>query len=117
LVKIPRRIQTRVSGDFGITARITNHSWIAIPQAASRLPFFHNKAWVIEPYDPTAPEEDVRPSVIESPAPTDLESWADFAPVLTSDFPDRRSQPNKLGTWQIREKTAFVLAVSLLSRM
>lgn len=104
LVKIPRRIQTRASGDFGITGQISNRSWIAIPQAVSHLPFFHNKAWVIEPYDPTAPEQDVRPSVMESPTPTDLESWVDFAPVLTSDFPDRRSQPNKLETWQIRKK-------------
>ena len=59
---------------------------------------------MIEPYDPTAPEQDVRPPIMESPIPTNLESWADFAPVLTSDFPDRRSQPNKLGTWQIRKK-------------
>ena len=104
LFKIPRRIQTRASGDFGITEQITNRSWIAIPQAVSHLPFFHNKTWVIEPYDPTAPEQDVRPSVMESPVPTDWESWADFAPVLTSDFPNRKSQPNELGTWRIRVK-------------
>ena len=35
LVKIPRRIQTRASGDFGITGQISNRSWIAIPQALS----------------------------------------------------------------------------------
>jgi hypothetical protein len=43
IVKVPRRIQTRGSGDFAITDRVSNISWFAIPQAISHLPFFHNK--------------------------------------------------------------------------
>ena len=101
---VPRRIQTKASGDFAITQRVSNRSWIAIPRAASHLPFFYNKAWVIEPYDPAAPEQEAVTSSTERVPPTDLESWADFFPLLDSDFPDRRSQPNGLATWRMRRK-------------
>jgi len=40
LVQLPRRIQTRASGDFSITGRISNRSWIAISRAVSHVPFF-----------------------------------------------------------------------------
>lgn len=101
---IPRRIQTKSSGDFAITGRVSNRSWFAIPRAVSHLPFFYDKAWVIEPYDPTALEQEAVALSTESVPSTDLESWADYFPLLNSDYPDRRSQPNGLGTWQMRKK-------------
>jgi hypothetical protein len=104
LDKVPRRIQTRTSGDFALTQRVSHRSWIAVPQAISHLPFFIDKAWVIEPYDPAAPEKVTVDSYAESTLPTDLESWADFFPLLDSDFPDRRSLPNELAAWQMRRK-------------
>lgn len=104
LDKIPRRIITRASGDFALTQRVSHRSWITVPRAIFHLQFFHNKAWVIEPYDPAAPEKEAPVFYPKEPLPTDLESWATFFPLLDSDFPDRRSQPNELGTWQMRRK-------------
>jgi hypothetical protein len=99
-----RPIKTREAGDFAITPQISNRSWIAIPRAISHLPFFHNRAWVVEPYDPTAPEKEIRPSLNTGSELADLESWDDAFPVQTSDFADRRDQPNDLATWRIRRR-------------
>jgi len=99
-----RCIKTRAAGDFAITPQISNRSWIAIPRAVSHLPFFHNRAWVVEPYDPAAPEKEIRPFSNMSSKPADLESWADAFPVQPADFADLRDQPNDLATWRIRRR-------------
>ncbi|OCK75023.1 hypothetical protein K432DRAFT_386457 [Lepidopterella palustris CBS 459.81] len=104
LAFIPRRIQTRADGDFAITNQISNRSWIAIPQAVSHLPLFHNRAWVVEPYDPAAPEKEIPPFLKTRPPPTDLEAWADTVPALPADFPDRRDRPNDLQSWRMRKR-------------
>ena len=104
LSKIPRRIRTKASGDFAITDRESNRSWFAVPLATAHLPFFYEKVWIIEPYDPDAPEEESILST-EGMVPMDLESYTDSFPYLDSDFPDRRRQPNeKTAAWQMRSK-------------
>ncbi len=111
VLKVPRRIQTSESGDFAITNRTSNRSWFAVPLAAANLPFYQTKAWVVEPHDPAnplPPEHERYVPRSASNIPTDLDSYVDSIPLLDSDFPDRRTQPNDLSSWQLRGKQCFV---------
>jgi Heterokaryon incompatibility protein (HET) len=99
-----RAIPTKAAGDFAITAQISNRSWIVIPQAVSHLPFFYNRAWVVEPYDTAAPEKDIRTFLKTSSELANLENLENAFPVLTSDYEDLRDPPNGQQTWMIRNR-------------
>ena len=106
LGKLTRPILTREPADFAITSRTSNRGWFAVPLAIAHLPFFYNRAWIIEPYNPDAPEEESTLST-EQGVTTDLESYTDTFPFLDSDYPDRRRQPDEKRTWKMKRKSVL----------
>jgi hypothetical protein len=100
--------------DFALTPLISNRLWIAVPAAVSGLPFFYEKAWVVEPFDPDAPPESPADEHWPKCPPSDLAAddtrLEDICPVLTSDFADRRIQPGEivngrhLTAWRLRRR-------------
>jgi hypothetical protein len=116
---MPRKICTSATGDFAFTNATSDRSWIAVPVAVAHLPFFHNRAWVVEPFEPSAAgEQSANPHSKGTPdsargRPGDIISQnqvaaTDLFPVRTSDFADRRGRPNLEGTWRIRKRQALV---------
>jgi hypothetical protein len=104
LHKVPRRIATGTCDKFGLTGRTSNRAWFAIPVALAHLEFWHNKVWLIEPYNPDTQEREIVPLQPKSTLTLSDESEADVYPLLYSDKPDRRKEPNEHGTWQLRTK-------------
>jgi hypothetical protein len=118
-VTMPRRICTSAAGDFAFTNATSNRSWVAVPVAVAHLPFFHKRAWLVEPFEPCAAgEQSADPHSTGTPdsargRPGDIISQnrvfdPDLFPVLSSDFTDRRGGPNLEGTWRIRKRQALV---------
>jgi hypothetical protein len=116
---MPRKICTSAAGDFAFTNATSDRSWVAVPVAVAHLPFFHNRAWLVEPFEPSAAgEQSVNPRSTTTPdssrrRPGDIISQnqvaaTDLFPVLNSDFADRRGRPNPEGTWRIRKRQALV---------
>jgi hypothetical protein len=102
LTVTPRRIQAR-AGDFAITQLISNRSWVAVPVAIAHLPISYKKAWIIEPFDPSAdPEkpEDHLPKRL----PNEGDEAEDIFPVLTCDYKNKRAERNEKKTWRLRKK-------------
>jgi Heterokaryon incompatibility protein (HET) len=118
-VVMPRKICTSAAGDFAFTNATSDRSWVAVPVAVAHLPFFQNRAWLVEPFEPSAAGEQSANSQSNttpesaSGHPGDIVSKnqvaaTDLFPVLMSDFADRRGPPNSGGTWRIRKKQTLV---------
>lgn len=119
-VLVPRKIYTSAACDFAFTGAISDRSWVAVPVAVAHLPFFHNRAWIVEPFEPSAAgEQSANPphskgtpdSARGHPrdeTPPNQVSILDLFPVVTSDLADRRALPNSGGTWRIRKRQALV---------
>jgi len=116
---MPRRICMSATGDFAFTNAISDRSWVAVPVAVAHLPFFHNRAWLVEPFEPCAAGEQLtNPHSKAAPDstgghPGDMVSRdqvvaTDLFPILTSDFADRRDLPNSGGTWRIIKRQTLV---------
>ncbi|KAI9776245.1 MAG: hypothetical protein M1839_000478 [Geoglossum umbratile] len=100
-VLLPRKITTRVEGDFAFTYQTSDRSWIAVPVAVAHLPFYENRAWVVEPgQKPYVPE-------MKDP-PSNPTAVTDIFPVLTADLADRRDPQNAEGTWCLRKRQTLV---------
>lgn len=115
LTPVPRNLPLSPSlGTALLTSSTSNRSYIALPTAVAHLPGCHDRAWVIEPFDPTAPKEKLedwlppaglRISTKEGEAVNKVE---DLIPVLSSDYEDRRAAMptgvGEKGTWRLRRK-------------
>jgi len=109
---LPRSISTRASStsdsdaDFGFTTRISDRSYIAIPVTLSHLPFFENRAWVVEPGEIPFRPDLFTPTL--TPRDGEELKLEDILPVMSADTSDRREIPNKQGTWCLRSKHLLV---------
>jgi hypothetical protein len=105
---MPRRISTKADGDFAFTDIISDHTWIAVPTALAHLPFYHTRAWLVEPFEPPVAGGQ---SAVPPPKLASLENEVaatDLFPVLSSDFADQRNPPNSAGTWRLRKRQTLV---------
>lgn len=118
-VVMPRKICTSAAGDFAFTNATSDRFWVAVPAAVAHLPFFNNRAWLVEPFEPSAAgEQSANPHSNGTPDsarghPADIISQdqivaTDLFPVLTSDFADRQDLPKSGGTWRVRHRQALV---------
>ncbi|KAK0744777.1 heterokaryon incompatibility protein-domain-containing protein, partial [Apiosordaria backusii] len=102
-------------GGAAFTPPTSNRSYIAIPAAVAHLPAWHERAWVIEPFDPAAPAEDPE-SHLPGQEYTDALSrramdveLEDVVPVLNTDHADRRQpMPRKeQAAWRLRRRNVL----------
>lgn len=103
---ISPRVLPTGNTDFAFTASTSNKSYVAIPSAIAHLPAHYKRAWIIEPFDPSAePEkpEDHLPDFNMKFSPT-LTAEEVF-PLLPSDYADRREpRDDERGTWRLRRR-------------
>lgn len=104
--------------DFVFTPSISNRSWIAVPAAVTHLPSWHNRAWVVEPFDP-ASETPEDPKSHLPYLDTEFDSGKTFNvkyPVSSSDLIDRRAPRNAGGTWKLRRRDCIFGSHSLATQ-
>ncbi|KAK1833415.1 hypothetical protein QBC39DRAFT_401229 [Podospora conica] len=93
-----------------LTTPPSNRSYVAIPTCLTHLPAWHDRAWVIEPFDPAAEPEKTSdflpaPDVHIARDGEREEKVEDVMPVLTSDYEDRRSGIDTAkGVWRMRRR-------------
>ncbi|KAL2135132.1 hypothetical protein VTI74DRAFT_9725 [Chaetomium olivicolor] len=108
----PRLLRlSRALGTAALTDATSNRAYIAVPAALAHLPGYYNRAWVLEPFDPAAPPEEVGDFL----PPRDLRlakegeemdaKIEDIIPVLNSDYEDRRAKRDDgRATWRLRRR-------------
>ncbi|KAK4205566.1 heterokaryon incompatibility protein-domain-containing protein [Triangularia verruculosa] len=112
----PRRLPLpSFLGGAAFTPSISNRSYIAIPVVLAHIPALHERAWIIEPFDPTAPPEDPE-SHFPGPEYTDAlrrkamdVELEDVVPVLDTDYDDRRQPMPRVekAAWRLRRKNVL----------
>jgi hypothetical protein len=113
----PRRIQCGTD-DWAVTPTISNRSWVAVPAAVLEMPYYFEKAWIIEPFDPEAePEQTERDHLPTRLAQKDgksgpAEEAMFWCPVLPSDSEhDKRTEPSQWdgpNNWRARRRNCIV---------
>lgn len=113
----PRRIHCGTN-DWAVTAAISNRSWVAVPATVSKLPYYLEKAWIIEPFDPDAElEQTKRDHLPTRLAQKDGKSGSAkeamfWCPVLPSDSEhDSRTQPPQWdgpNNWRLRRRNRII---------
>ncbi|KAK4225286.1 heterokaryon incompatibility protein-domain-containing protein [Podospora fimiseda] len=95
-----------ILGSFCFTPSFSNRSYLAVPACLAHLPAWYQYGWVIEPFDPSEPVED--PEFHLPPRQSELsgeeKTIEDIAPVLNTDFADRREPIRETGEWRLRTK-------------
>ncbi|KAK4038626.1 hypothetical protein C8A01DRAFT_37395 [Parachaetomium inaequale] len=93
-----------------LTTAPSNRSYVAIPTCLAHLPAWHDRAWAIEPFDPTAEPEKLSdllpvPDLHIAKDGEKEEKIEDVIPVLTSDYEDRRAgMDTAKGVWRMRRR-------------
>jgi hypothetical protein len=112
----PRRLPLSPRlGTATLTTSISNRSYIAIPAALAHLPGSYDRAWVVEPFDPSnaRPWEEEVESYLAKPGQLRVakdgeegeEKREVVIPVSNSDYGDiREPRDDSRGTWRVRNR-------------
>ncbi|KAK4176553.1 heterokaryon incompatibility protein-domain-containing protein [Triangularia setosa] len=112
----PRRLPLPPSlGGAAFTPSTSNRSYIAIPAAIAHLPAWHERVWVIEPFDPVAPLEDPETHLPGREYTDALRRGAmdveieDALPILNTDHDDRRAvmPRGEKAAWRLRRRNVL----------
>ena len=91
-----------------LTPATANRCYVAIPAVLAHLPGWHDRAWLVEPFDPMGkPEavEDLLPPeglVLARDGEEVFHKLEDVLPVLNSDYADRRVTMGDV--WKVRRR-------------
>jgi len=107
LAQIPRRLRL-ANKDSAITTGATDIAYLAVPSAlAGNTSFWHERAWLLEPFDPARPPETAADLVPDAEALRLNRGRGvrlqDLYPFLDSDHGDRHWKPT--GAWRLRGHT------------
>ncbi|KAK3897916.1 heterokaryon incompatibility protein-domain-containing protein [Staphylotrichum tortipilum] len=116
-------VSTRL-GRALLTAAASNTAYIAIPRVLLRMPDWHERAWIIEPFDPDTETPENWPGDLLPPKEMRIvkddevvqegkvPAVEDVVPVLGSDCKDkRRPMGAGNGRWRLRTRQAIFGAV------
>ncbi len=109
LTTSPRRLPLAPHLSIAALTSVTaNRCYIAIPTVLAHLPGWHDRAWLVEPFDPAGkPEavEDLLPPeglVLARDGEEVPHELEDVLPVLNSDYADRRAAMGDV--WKVRRR-------------
>ncbi|KAK0669843.1 hypothetical protein QBC41DRAFT_318965 [Cercophora samala] len=112
----PRRLPLpSFLGGTAFTPSTSNRSYIAIPAAVAHLPAWHERAWIVEPFDPSASPEDPESHLPGREYTDALRRRAmdveleDVVPVLNTDHDDRRAPmpTREQAAWRLRRRNVL----------